>query len=67
MRSGRRSGMPTNVAAQRLYESEGFVHEGTFRDGFKNPEGGFGDLRHYGMLESEYVKAGSRRPDQVRS
>lgn len=42
-----------NVAARTLYESEGFMHEGTYRDGFRCADGTFGDLAHYGLLESE--------------
>lgn len=44
-----------NAPARRLYESEGFVHEGTYRDGFKR-NGVYTDLAHYGLLESEYVR-----------
>lgn len=44
----------SNAAARALYESEGFVHEGTYREGFRNADGSFEDLAHYGMLRSEY-------------
>lgn len=43
-----------NTAARGLYESEGFVHEGTYRHGFRAQDGTFEDLAHYGLLESEY-------------
>jgi RimJ/RimL family protein N-acetyltransferase len=43
-----------NVAARALYESEGFVHEGTYRHGFRGQDGGYEDLTHYGFLETEY-------------
>lgn len=43
-----------NTAARRLYENEGFVHEGTYRHGFRAQNGSFEDLAHYGLLESEY-------------
>lgn len=45
-----------NAPARRLYESEGFVHEGTYRDGFKRRDGVYVDLAHYGLLDSEYVR-----------
>jgi diamine N-acetyltransferase len=40
----------SNLVARRLYESEGFVHEGTYRHGFRNRDGTFEDLAHYGLL-----------------
>ena len=43
-----------NAPARRLYESSGFVHEGTWRDGFPSDEGTFKDLAAYGMLVSEF-------------
>ena len=46
-----------NAPARRLYESAGFVHEGTYRDGFKRRDGVYTDLAHYGLLESEYAAA----------
>ena len=46
-----------NAPARRLYESEGFVHEGTYRDGFKRRDGVYTDLAHYGLLDSEYAAA----------
>jgi len=42
-----------NLAARSLYESEGFTHEGTYRDGFRHADGTFEDLAHYGLLENE--------------
>ncbi|MBV9276808.1 MAG: GNAT family N-acetyltransferase [Candidatus Eremiobacteraeota bacterium] len=43
-----------NIAARCLYETCGFVHEGTWRDGFPADDGNFKDLAAYGMLASEY-------------
>ena len=43
----------SNRRARRLYESAGFVHEGTWRDGFCDDDGGYRDLRIYGMLEKD--------------
>jgi RimJ/RimL family protein N-acetyltransferase len=43
-----------NANARRLYESEGFVHEGTYRDGYRSGAGAYEDLAHYGMLEAEW-------------
>lgn len=42
-----------NIGARTLYESEGFVHEGTYRDGFRAPDGSFQDLVHYGLLADD--------------
>jgi len=42
-----------NKGARALYENEGFVLEGTYRDGFRRNDGGFEDLVHYGLLRSE--------------
>jgi RimJ/RimL family protein N-acetyltransferase len=39
--------------ARRLYEREGFVLEGTWRDGYRSGEGTYRDLCGYGMLASE--------------
>jgi RimJ/RimL family protein N-acetyltransferase len=36
--------------ARRLYEREGFVLEGTFRDGYREAPGVYRDLCAYGML-----------------
>jgi RimJ/RimL family protein N-acetyltransferase len=44
-----------NVRARRLYEHFGFTQEGTYRDGFRNPEdGSFENLCPYGLLEADY-------------
>jgi RimJ/RimL family protein N-acetyltransferase len=43
-----------NAPARALYEREGFVLEGTFRDGYRGQDGGFRDLCAYGLLASEY-------------
>ena len=42
-----------NAVAIKLYESEGFVCEGTLRDSFVS-EGGYRSQRIYAMLENEY-------------
>ena len=43
-----------NAPARALYEREGFVLEGTFRDGYRDETTGtYKDLCHYGMLEHE--------------
>ncbi|MBV9149648.1 MAG: GNAT family N-acetyltransferase [Candidatus Eremiobacteraeota bacterium] len=43
-----------NFAARALYESCGFIHEGTWRDGFPANDGTFKDLAAYGMLAREF-------------
>jgi RimJ/RimL family protein N-acetyltransferase len=42
-----------NSRARRLYESCGFVLEGTWRDGFRDIDGRYSDLCAYGILASE--------------
>ena len=42
-----------NARARHLYESVGFLYEGTLRDGARR-NGGYCNLRLMGMLESEY-------------
>lgn len=43
-----------NAPARALYEREGFVLEGTFRDGYREETTGkYKDLCHYGMLGHE--------------
>ena len=52
-----------NLRAQRLYESEGFVVEGTLRDAVR-VDGGYDSLIVMAMLEAEYaqrVEAGLER------
>jgi GNAT superfamily N-acetyltransferase len=44
----------SNVPARTLYESEGFLLEGTYRDGFRRPDKTYEDLMHYGLLRSEW-------------
>lgn len=44
----------SNANARRLYESEGFVHEGTYRDGYRTATGDYQDLAHYGILKHEW-------------
>ena len=44
-----------NAVAIKLYESEGFVYEGTLRDTFKI-EQGYRSQRIYSILEDEYFK-----------
>jgi GNAT superfamily N-acetyltransferase len=51
----------SNAPARALYESFGFVLEGTWREGFRAPDGSYHDLCAYGLLASEYrswVEAG---------
>ncbi len=43
-----------NEPARKLYESCGFVREGTFREGFPADDGTFADLEAYGMLAREF-------------
>lgn len=43
-----------NHAARRLYESCGFVYEGTFREGYPADDGTFCDLAAYGLLAREF-------------
>ena len=51
----------SNARARRLYESFGFVLEGTWRDGFRDEGGAFADLCAYGLLEDEY-RTNARAP-----
>jgi RimJ/RimL family protein N-acetyltransferase len=44
----------TNVNARRLYEDLGFIHEGTFRLGYRSGSGEYEDLAHYGILAREW-------------
>ncbi len=45
----------SNVAMRTLCESEGFVHEGTYRHGFRHARGSYEDLAIYGMLRREFL------------
>ena len=47
-----------NEGARRLYEHEGFVHEGTYRDGYRSDVDTYEDLVHYGLLRSERRASG---------
>jgi len=45
----------TNARARGLYEAQGFVHEGTWREGARSDDDGrYEDLCAYGILEREY-------------
>jgi RimJ/RimL family protein N-acetyltransferase len=44
----------SNAPARALYESFGFTLEGTWREGFRAPDGTFYDLCAYGLLHREY-------------
>ncbi len=46
-----------NAPARRLYESVGFTHEGTYRDGFRSGPGEYRDLAHYGILQPEWRRS----------
>ena len=43
-----------NARARALYERHGLQLEGTEREGFRAPGGGYEDLCHYGILDREY-------------
>ena len=43
-----------NERARTLYERHGLRLEGTHRDGFRNPAGGYEDLCFYGILADDY-------------
>ena len=52
-----------NVRARSLYERFGFVYEGAWREGARNPiTGGYEDLCIYGLLETEYREMRRGRP-----
>jgi RimJ/RimL family protein N-acetyltransferase len=51
-----------NARARALYERHGLVLEGTYREGFRAPDGSFEDLAHYGMLDREYRRQTWRMP-----
>jgi RimJ/RimL family protein N-acetyltransferase len=44
-----------NARARALYERHGLQLEGTEREGFRTPDGGYADLCHYGLLDREYA------------
>lgn len=43
----------SNHRARRLYEGAGFVLEGTWREGFRDLDGGYADLCAYGLLRRD--------------
>jgi RimJ/RimL family protein N-acetyltransferase len=43
-----------NARARALYERHGLRLEGTHRDGFRNPAGGYEGLCFYGILADDY-------------
>jgi RimJ/RimL family protein N-acetyltransferase len=43
----------SNAVARRLYERAGFVHEGTYRDGYREIDGRYANLCMYGLLASD--------------
>jgi RimJ/RimL family protein N-acetyltransferase len=43
----------SNARARQLYERCGFRYEGTYRDGYRDDEGRYGDLCVYGMLSTD--------------
>jgi RimJ/RimL family protein N-acetyltransferase len=44
----------SNARARALYERCGFIHEGTYRDGYRNDgDGTFGNLCIYGLLATD--------------
>ena len=43
----------SNERARRLYERCGFVHEGTYRDAYRDPDGAYANLRIYGLLATD--------------
>ena len=46
--------MNVNDRAIKLYESEGFIKEGTLRDNIKT-DNGYRSQRIYSMIENEYI------------
>ena len=43
----------TNDRARRLYERAGFVYEGTYRHGYRDPDGAYANLCIYGLLATD--------------
>lgn len=43
----------TNDRARRLYERAGFVYEGTYRHGYRDPDGNYANLCIYGLLTTD--------------
>ncbi len=45
-----------NYGSQQIALKNGFVHEGTLREEFKNFEGVLEDINYYGLLKSDYER-----------
>jgi RimJ/RimL family protein N-acetyltransferase len=45
-----------NFGSQQIALKNGFIHEGTLREEFKNHEGVLEDINYYGLLKSDYEK-----------
>jgi ribosomal-protein-serine acetyltransferase len=45
-----------NFGSQQIALKNGFVHEGTLREEFKNHEGVLEDINYYGLLKSDYER-----------
>ncbi|WP_395065594.1 GNAT family N-acetyltransferase [Flavobacterium sp.] len=43
-----------NFGSQQIALKNGFIHEGTLREEFKNHEGVLEDINYYGLLKSDY-------------
>ncbi|MCC5968447.1 MAG: GNAT family N-acetyltransferase [Pararhodobacter sp.] len=46
--------VPDNTAALKLWAGAGFVHEGTFRQCMRQPDGGWSDSHLFALLAHEY-------------
>lgn len=46
--------VPDNAAALKLWAGAGFVHEGTFRQCMRRPDGGWRDSHLFALLAHEY-------------
>jgi ribosomal-protein-serine acetyltransferase len=45
-----------NFGSQQIALKNGFIHEGTLREEFKNGKGVLEDINYYGLLKSDYEK-----------
>jgi RimJ/RimL family protein N-acetyltransferase len=45
-----------NLGSQQIALKNGFIHEGTLREEFKNYEGVLEDINYYGLLKSDYER-----------